>query len=398
MRPGFANATFVSIFSGCGGFDLGFQQEGFTCVGAYDCDETALTNHAKNLGSYAVAADLSAGIVPQDLRGVDVMLAGPPCQGFSIAGCRRIDDPRNHLLIAAGRIVVRVRPRVCLIENVPGVAAGKHGQFWNELRDLLTRAKYQTQVLTCRAHTLGVAQIRTRLVLLAWQGRTSNVIDLPNHRVRSLRSALANVDLAPNHNPEFLDRNTTVGAIAAKIQPGQKLSNVRGGVRAVHTWDLPDLFGETTPAQREVLEAFLKLRRRKRRRDTGDADPVSRSTLAIYLDRDVDADLNSLLETGYVRKVKGSYDLANTFNGKYRRLKWDEPSLAVDTRFGNPRYFLHPEEHRGFTVREAARIQGFPDSFVFSGGTTAQFRMIGNAVPPPVAAILARTVRNTFFK
>ena len=86
-------------------------------------------------------------------------------------------------------------------------------------------------------------------------------------------------------------------------------------------------------------------------------------------------------------------DLSHTFNGKYRRLSWDHPAPTVDTRFGDPKYYLHPEEQRGLSVREAARIQGFPDDFVFAGSKAAQFRMVGNAVPPPLAKQLAEAIR-----
>ncbi|HMG66240.1 MAG TPA: DNA cytosine methyltransferase, partial [Chitinophagaceae bacterium] len=81
--------------------------------------------------------------------------------------------------------------------------------------------------------------------------------------------------------------------------------------------------------------------------------------------------------------------LAHTFNGKYRRLCYTKVSPTVDTRFGNPKYFLHPEEHRAITVREAARIQGFPDNFIFKGNKAEQYRMIGNAVPPKMSHWLA---------
>jgi DNA (cytosine-5)-methyltransferase 1 len=85
--------------------------------------------------------------------------------------------------------------------------------------------------------------------------------------------------------------------------------------------------------------------------------------------------------------------LSHTFNGKYRRLSYAHPSPAVDTRFGTPAYYLHPEEPRGFTAREAARIQGFPDSFFFEGTKATQFKMIGNAVPPPVAESIATAIK-----
>ncbi len=94
-----------------------------------------------------------------------------------------------------------------------------------------------------------------------------------------------------------------------------------------------------------------------------------------------------------MREIGDTHDLTGAFNGKYRRLSWDKPSNTVDTRFGSPTYFLHPEEQRGFTVREAARIQGFPDSFIFSGTEKEQYQMVGNAVPPPMAKKIALQIR-----
>jgi DNA (cytosine-5)-methyltransferase 1 len=91
--------------------------------------------------------------------------------------------------------------------------------------------------------------------------------------------------------------------------------------------------------------------------------------------------------------VSGLLDLTHTFNGKYRRLELGRPSLTVDTKFGDPRYFLHPTENRGFSVAEAAAIQGFPDWFVVPGAPRDQFRLLGNAVPPPMAAQIAHFVR-----
>jgi DNA (cytosine-5)-methyltransferase 1 len=114
------------------------------------------------------------------------------------------------------------------------------------------------------------------------------------------------------------------------------------------------------------------------------------------LEADLGFSITPLLQTlerkGFVRESDRLFDLVHTFNGKFRRLEWGLPSYTVDTRFGDPRYFLHPGEERGFSAREAARIQGFPDSFVFSGPTRAQFRMIGNAVPPPMGRAIAGLV------
>lgn len=389
--------NFVSAFSGCGGFDLGFEQAGFQCVSAFDLDSIALENHQRYFHAPNRQLDLSnhtlSGIGP-----VDVLLAGPPCQGFSTAGKRKLNDVRNHLLLSAGRIAVQLRPKVCIVENVPGVTAGHHRKFWNALEGLLQQSGYRTLVLKCDVHKLGLAQLRTRLVMIAWRtGRDLHEVHLPDLAVGTLRSALVGVEGTANHEPQYLPTNSRLAAIAGRIGPGQKLCNVRGGPRSIHTWKLPEVFGPTSMRERDILEAILKLRRRDRQRASGDADPVSRNTLRSYLGRDVHDDLNSLLKKRYVRRLGSRFDLTHTFNGKFRRLSWDKPSLTVDTRFGDPRYFLHPRANRGFTVREAARIQGFPDDYVFSGPTDVQYRMIGNAVPPPMGKALGEIVRSAFF-
>jgi len=390
---------FVSLFSGCGGFDLGFVRHGFRCEVACDIDSSALANHKRFLGAPTLEVDLACGkLVGPPRCEPDLLLAGPPCQGFSLAGKRLLDDPRNHLLLAAGRIALQLRPTVCLIENVPGVAAGVHGKYWKGLQSLLRSGGYRTAVLECSVQQLGLAQMRKRLVLVAWNNGRSPSLVLPSVQSRSLRDALEGVEKAPNHLPELLDPQSQMGKIARRIAPGQKLCNVRGGPRSVHTWDLPEVFGRTTALEREILEAFLVLRRRERKRLVGDADPVSLRSLARFLKRDVRKQIGSLVVKNYVRKMGADFDLCGTFNGKFKRLQWDEPSFAVDTRFGNPRYFLHPSENRGFTVREAARIQGFSDEQMFVGTSDSQYRMIGNAVPPVMGEALAKMVRSNFFQ
>ncbi|MGZ3748478.1 MAG: DNA cytosine methyltransferase, partial [Pseudobdellovibrionaceae bacterium] len=181
--------------------------------------------------------------------------------------------------------------------------------------------------------------------------------------------------------------------IANRIMPGQKLSNVRGGDSSVATWDIPDVFGAITDNERTVLEVLRRLRRQERQREHGDADPVSLARLESALGKNFRCLLNGLIAKGYLRQIEDKLDLVGTFNGKFRRLSWDKPSCTVDTRFGSPRYFLHPSEQRGFTVREAARIQGFDDEYTFCGSEKGQYRVIGNAVPPPLGALAAKFVK-----
>lgn len=153
------------------------------------------------------------------------------------------------------------------------------------------------------------------------------------------------------------------------------------------------MFGKTTQRERKLLVAMRRLRRQVRSRDYGDADPLTITVIKRECGGDAATVLRTLIDKGYIRRVGKRYDLVHTFNGKFRRLSLTHPSPTVDTRFGTPRYFLHPEEERGFSVREAARIQGFPDDFVFTGSLPIQFRLVGNAVPPPVSKAVATAIR-----
>jgi DNA (cytosine-5)-methyltransferase 1 len=390
--------TFASLYSGCGGFDLGFCQAGFRCTGAFDIDPLAVRVNQLNLNQSATLCDLTA--VEPSLGGLksDVLLAGSPCQGFSTAGKRDHDDPRNSLLVLGGRIATIVRPKVFVAENVAGVVAGQHKQYWEALRDILRSAGYRTADTCCDAHQMGVAQRRRRMVMMAWLRERDVRIEIPASEGGVLSEAIRSINGAPNHNPVKLPPHSDAARIARHVLCGQKLSNVRGGPRSVHTWEIPEVFGKTNTRERTVLEALLKLRRQNRIRPFGDADPVSIRTINRYLGYDTQHTLESLIRKNYVRRVDALLDLTHTFNGKYRRLDLQSPSPTVDTRFGDPKYFLHPSSNRGLTVREAARIQGFPDTFVFEGSERAQYRLIGNAVPPPMARQIALFIRRVILE
>lgn len=383
---------YISLFCGCGGFDLGFMQQGFTCAGAIDINKAALAVHATNIPGETYHFDLSTGLLPDGLpKQVDVVIAGSPCQGFSTLGKRNINDPRNQLLIAGGRSALALKPKVFLAENVLTVKSGDHRKYWDKLDALLKKSGYETQEIVIDSRDLGVAQSRRRIFLIAWNTRVKIKLSSPQGPQKTLRDALCNVKDLPNHKPVFLENGSSEYLIAKRIPPGHKLSNVRNGESSIHTWDIPEVFGDISDQDKEVLSAMISLRRRIRVREKGDADPLP---MALAQNTFGTNAINRLIQTGYLRHVNNGgpcVDLCFAFNGKYRRLAWDSHSTTVDTRFCNPKYYLHPEEHRGFSVREAARLQGFPDEFIFSG-TSHDHVLVGNAVPPPVANFLAHSV------
>lgn len=385
------NPNFYSLFSGCGGLDIGFVNAGFTPSLSVDQDANALAVHERYIGCPVEQLDLAKSdpSIARSAR-IDVLLAGSPCQGFSTMGHRRIDDPRNSLLLVAARLAEKHRPKVVVAENVLGVLSGEHRLYWESLHSSMRALGYKTKDFYINSSDFGVAQIRRRAVMISWRTKYMEIPDPVKVPLSTLETALANLDGTPNHSPIELPEDSKHRKIAEKIQQGQKLTNARSGERSVHTWNIPDVFSRTNKRQRDVLDTVLRLRRQERRRPFGDADPVETARLEAMFGSEL---LAQLVQKGYLRKFDKHHDLTNTFNGKYRRLELGGLSRTVDTRFGDCTSVLHPTEHRSFTVREAARIQGFPDDIIFSGTLKEQFRMIGNAVPPPMAFAIANSVK-----
>lgn len=389
--------TFVSLFSGCGGLDLGLVAAGFRCILAVDDDAEALAVHSSNIGATTQRLDLSVGR-PADavLSSVDAFVCGPPCQGFSTMGGRTTRDPRNSLLLRAAKLATVYLPPLVIIENVLGALSTPHRHYWIETEDLLRSVGYRTTTIKLDMNSLGIPQTRRRLLLIAWTTGFEGGLDMSECTTAvALGDVLIDVEGRPNHDPRLLPEGSRNLEIAHRIGQGQKLCNVRRSKRCVRTWEIPTVFGPTTAQQQEVLEALVVLRRRDRTRDWGDADPVATRAISRHVGKPVAATIATLAKSGYIRRIDGLVDLAHTFNGKFKRPEWSGLSPTVDTRFGDYHYFLHPIENRGFTVREAARIQSFPDDFEFSGPLRSQFRMVGNAVPPQAAAEVARVLLRT---
>jgi DNA (cytosine-5)-methyltransferase 1 len=324
---------------------------------------------------------------------MSTMLAGPPCQGFSTAGRRDPDDPRNLLLPLVSEFVIKLKPLVLVVENVAGALSGANARHWVRLEHRLRLAAYRTHTVEANALDVGMAQMRRRVFLFAWRTGREVAFHLDSINRARLDHVLFGVESARNHNPKPLQPGTRLHKISQRIGPGQKLSNVRGGPRSVHTWHIPEVFGATTAAECALLETLMCLRRSVRRRDFGDADPVSPTVLSREFGPRSKGLIDTLVKKGYLRRIGRYVDLVHTFNGKCRRFRWDDIACTVDTRFGDPHLFLHPNEHRPFTVREAARLQGFPDQFTFSGLEKDQFRLVGNAVPPAMGNAAAEIAR-----
>ena len=418
--------------------DLGFDQAGFEILRSIDNDPAATAVHAHNFGGSTQTADVTTADFNQwkaDLGPVDIVLGGFPCQGFSKAGPKRANDPRNSLYQAMQEAVRILEPSFFVAENVEGLAQNFGGQYLQLIQDDFRDVGYEVSLNLIDAIGYGVPQHRRRIFFVGERlDSTSSVFKWPDplysivvrngetRHARAMASSLHGIMqdgllglndplMISEVIPDLRSMDTQVadhkiglnwpksyGFIIKAIGPGQKLCNVRHGPESVRTWDIPEAFGHVTEEERIILETIARNRRHKRYGTIPNGNPLPVTIIEKLTGlRNIEPVLNDLCRRKFAKKKNDGYDLLGAmFNsGFYKRPEWNAPSPTVLTNFGNPRYFLHPIEDRPFSLREAARLQGFPDDFEFlsSGISLADgYRLVGNAVPPPLAKALAASI------
>jgi DNA (cytosine-5)-methyltransferase 1 len=356
----------VDLFSGAGGLSLGLEQAGYTTVLAVDHDEWALETHRANFPGAAIDLDLADPSRVDDLMEllagleVDLIAGGPPCQPFSRAGRSKIRwlveeglrdsvDRRKELWRVFLRAVEEVRPRSVLMENVPDMALGDDLTVVRFITDRLESLGYETEMALVEAWKYGVPQHRQRLIVVA---TTGGVFEWPKEtQPPTLRDAIG--DLPPlgwGTGDRVLDYD------------GPKSAFQRAARRGVSRSERGVVYDHMTRAVRDDdRKAFVLMGEGMRYADLPDE----------------------------LRRYR-----SDIFDDKYNRLAWGDRSRSITAHIAKDGYwYIHPEEHRTLTVREAARIQTFPDWFRFAGSRSHAFQQIGNAVPPSLATAIARALR-----
>lgn len=425
----------VSLFSGCGGLDLGFHDDYFDLKMAYDNDQAAIKCLKYNLKAPAEVLDVTSEAFMRklvELGNADVVLGGFPCQGFSKAGPKNNDDPRNQLYRSMLKAVEVLGPNIFIGENVDGLAQNFNGSYVDKIISDFSEIGYDVEYRILNAVNYGVPQYRRRIIFVGtkqsseqnfswptpthfgitrngefktqWDINQNSVLDGVNGLLPGVTIQSAIGDLL-DENKDFPDQTTvsklknTDIQIVKSIKPGQKLCNVRFSETSVYTWQIPSVFGETTEKERKILETIGKNRRKKIYGDIPNGNPLPLTVIEELSGLDIsEKELTSLVERKYLRTWDGKYDLTGAMfcSGLYKRPAWDEPSPTVLTVFHSPRFLAHPIKDRPFTVRECARLQSFPDDFKFlESGISIEdsYRLIGNAVPPLLSYCLGRSVK-----
>ena len=432
--------TVVSLFAGCGGLDLGFKEEGFNLVYACDNDSVAVEVYKRNIDSRAYVRDVTTDIFHDEILSLgkcDVVLGGFPCQGFSKAGPKRQDDSRNLLYLEMKKAVAQLQPEIFIAENVDGLSQNFKGQFTEYIVRDFKEIGYEVDYRILNAGDYGVPQHRRRIFFVGqkkssikngfrWPVQSHNcqtrngekqivssleVFDDKSpsclKKAVSIKDSIADLRRLGSSVPDHRITNKwkeDYNKIIARIGEGQKLCNVRFSETSVYTWDIPEVFGEVDNVDVLILEAIGKNRRHKKYGNIPNGNPLSETIIKELTGIDnLRGNLEKLSRLGYLKEKMGGYDLKGAMfcSGLFKRPLWSEPSPTVLTNFHNPRYFIHPLEDRPFSLRECARLQGFPDNFLFTDNHSVKqlvdgYRLVGNAVAPPLSKQFAISVKSFF--
>jgi DNA (cytosine-5)-methyltransferase 1 len=374
--------TAVDLFSGAGGASLGLMQAGWDLRLATDVDPACGMTHQANLSSEFLTADLrtvdldkvmgAAEVSPGQL---DLLFAGPPCQGFSIIGSRVVWDQRNNLFKEVLRLASGLRPRCVVIENVPGLVTLARGAYLHAILEGLNAAGYDAGCAELLAAEYGAPQMRWRLIIIGWRKDLGIPpgYGFPRPRIgsASIGDLLPNCTIPPWQLEGFV---TTAEAIS-------DLPRVAAGEEVTHYVGPP--VGTYQKTMRMGLNGELFNHYAAR------LSPVNLARLERIAPGQDWRDLpRELLPPSMQRALRKDH------TRRYRRMTWDGVPRAVITRFRDPKSgeYTHPEQHRTITIREAARLQGFPDSFVFHGPHSSQYDQVGNAVPTQLAEAIGTEI------
>lgn len=343
----------VDLFSGAGGLSEGFRLAGFNVIGGIDFDENAICTFNHNFkGARGVCADLTniseADIYNNfnDYLSADVIIGGPPCQGFSSANRHNLDemdDPRNRLFFQFVKFVDTIHPKAIVIENVRGIVTANNGYAKRRIYEIFENKGYKVNHRVLDASQYGVPQKRMR-----------------NFFVMKL-------------GDEFNFDNIT-----KEIGP-----------------TVYESLGELYPFEKEKGDILLSRPKTKFQKYLRRPDDKIINHDIRYPSKIVQERISFVPQGGNWKDVP-EYLFKNNRNNRhssaYKRLREDDFSVTIDTGNSHSNYF-HPIYNRIPTVREAARLQSFSDNFEFFGSRTSQYRQVGNAVPPLLSRAVANELR-----
>ena len=347
----------IDLFCGCGGFSYGFQQAGFDMALGIDMWRDATVTykhnfpHAKVINEDITTVDAKEIFKQVNCNEIDVIIGGPPCQGFSVSGKRMIDDPRNKLYKSFVNLVSEIRPKVFVMENVPGLIRLFGGKVKEEVLSDFSNIGYRVKVQQLSSDDYGVPQQRKRVFFVG------------------INKTYFSDDV------EFLFPEPTHGNDLKKVVTCKE---------AISDLDfVPDdvSMGEDIEYRLTATNEYQKLMRMG-------SKSIKNHSITIHKEQTKQI-ISMVPDGGNYKDLPKELQGTRKVNIAWTRMNSGKPCFTIDT--GHNHHF-HYKENRVPTVRESARIQSFPDRFEFIGIKTSQLKQVGNAVPPLMAEAIAREV------
>lgn len=374
----------MDLFCGTGGFSKGFENEGhFEVVFGIDllrvAIETFRLNHPNALG---VASDIRSIQPPKvshwlDIRcgDIDVIIGGPPCQGFSSIRPHRsssAEDPRNSLFQNFATYVAYFRPKVFVLENVVGLATYGNGDTLDRMQETLERFGYSVDWRIINAAHFGVPQKRERLIMLGAEPGIDLSFPDPTHECYS-----DTIGIREKKRMLLPRRRTLFDVDTPVLRPAITVADAIG--------DLPCLeSGHATHAYTRPPQTEYQRERRARCTALTLHTSTAHTPKMLEIIRHSGPNISSIPR----------HLITSGFSSCYSRLAANEPSVTITVNFVHPasNRCIHPTQDRALTPREGARLQGFDDDFAFAGSRTEIVKQIGNAVPPLLGQSIASRV------
>jgi DNA (cytosine-5)-methyltransferase 1 len=432
---------FIDLFSGAGGFSCGFEKAGFTAIAGIDKEESVLQTFGRNHeNAEAISHDISEEVIEYD---VDLVIGSPPCQGFSVAqgGNRDVDDERNNLVFDYINWINEIQPKVFVMENVAGIRSISE-EFLDVVEDKFNKAGYEIVDGVLNSAEFGVPQKRERYFVLGVRNDIEGKAKLPSptHETSDQIQTKLNGEQMETLNTvgdaftglpktsedgkvevnrsdikqengyfEFvIDSDNTENHVAKEprdkeidivdnIPEGKVYRSSRFGDQYLGAWEVHS--SKFNEEEKKALRFISKNRTRKEYKATDKKYPDYIPSGSVPVEKKI---LEGLHDNDWLRKKtdhgghESTYDI-NTKSGvrpKYKRLSRDGISGTLTTADFKPREKLHPTEDRGLSLREGARIQSFPDSFIFEGSFSDISTQIGNAVPPLLSYKIAKHIKS----
>lgn len=347
----------IDLFAGVGGMSYGFSKAGFNIVLANEIDPMIARAYSENHSSSKMIIDDIQNLNIKETFSeykdkVGVIVGGPPCQGFSQKGQRKtINDERNFLFRYFYDVVSFIRPKYFVMENVPNLLTNENGYFLREIEALFSNINYSIVASVLNAADYGVPQNRRRAIIVGKLGQSN--IELPKKKNARITIWDAISDLAFLESGEGILEQDYINKPLSDYQIQMRNGSVRlfNHIATNHTSEAIDKMKLIPPERgKEVL-------------------PQDKLTKSIY-------------------------------SGTWSRMIKNQQSVTITTRFDTPSSgrFIHPYLNRAITVREAARLQSFPDTYKFIGTKSSQMKQVGNAVPPKLSFEIATSIKKDIEK